>query len=418
MLDRRVRFRRAQRKAQQNAGIFWFNATLNRSNIMSKKFNVEREVKKLLGGVPTETRRVEFKLHVDLSTNDQKAEFIRDILSLANSEGESPRDPGLLIIGFKGGIFRKPPGLESASVGQLISSNITPDLRFEYKEIRLHHSEDVCVLCVYPDVSNLYLAQKELRNANNQRLLAPGECWGRKHDRKYLLTGSEIVTAAKGIEADNRRRATRTLNNEIKRLKEQVSDGGASLEVKKLRFEILSFGDDWDRVADGYRRLLPFATNFDSQKVKHEVIDTIYHHSHRVRFGLPANVVSAMLSILEALYPEYSVGRQERLTKDEKSIFERCVYHLGDMLYDCCKYQNDAEILRLTTRAFGQALRVAFSRGDRQYAARLIKKLRGYSALAQHCEFSVGAAAIESEIVLELDEYHYQENLRDRRKRV
>lgn len=50
-----------------------------------------------------ENSRLEFKLRVDVTTAATKAEFIRDVLSLANSEGEHPRVEGYLVIGFKNG---------------------------------------------------------------------------------------------------------------------------------------------------------------------------------------------------------------------------------------------------------------------------------------------------------------------------
>jgi hypothetical protein len=39
-----------------------------------------------------EDQRLEFKKRIDLSTSATKAEFIRDVISLANSDGEYPRE--------------------------------------------------------------------------------------------------------------------------------------------------------------------------------------------------------------------------------------------------------------------------------------------------------------------------------------
>ena len=41
-----------------------------------------------------EDSRLEFKLRIDLGTPAAKAEFIRDVIALANSEGEYPRKAG------------------------------------------------------------------------------------------------------------------------------------------------------------------------------------------------------------------------------------------------------------------------------------------------------------------------------------
>ena len=54
-----------------------------------------------------ESSRLEFKLKLDNSNPGVKAEFIRDVIALANSEGETPRDDGYLVVGFKDGRFHE-----------------------------------------------------------------------------------------------------------------------------------------------------------------------------------------------------------------------------------------------------------------------------------------------------------------------
>jgi hypothetical protein len=50
-----------------------------------------------------ENSRLEFKLKIDLNSPGAKAEFIRDVIALANSEGENPREDAHLVIGFREG---------------------------------------------------------------------------------------------------------------------------------------------------------------------------------------------------------------------------------------------------------------------------------------------------------------------------
>src|SRR5208282_6613867 len=68
--------------------------------------------------------RLEFKLRIDLSTPGSKAEFIRDIIALANSDGEHPRREGYLVIGFRNTQRHdvKSEHYEGASFSQLLSS--------------------------------------------------------------------------------------------------------------------------------------------------------------------------------------------------------------------------------------------------------------------------------------------------------
>ena len=49
--------------------------------------------------------RLKFKRRIDVTTLDAKAEFIRDVLALANSEGENPREEGYLVVGVKNGQY-------------------------------------------------------------------------------------------------------------------------------------------------------------------------------------------------------------------------------------------------------------------------------------------------------------------------
>jgi hypothetical protein len=67
--------------------------------------DLESQIRLWIKNNKKENSRLEFKLKVDLSTPGAKAEFIRDVIALANSEGEVPRDDGYLVIGFKDGRY-------------------------------------------------------------------------------------------------------------------------------------------------------------------------------------------------------------------------------------------------------------------------------------------------------------------------
>jgi hypothetical protein len=46
-----------------------------------------------------ENGRLEFKERIELTSTGDKAEFVRDVLALANSEGEIPREVAHLVLG-------------------------------------------------------------------------------------------------------------------------------------------------------------------------------------------------------------------------------------------------------------------------------------------------------------------------------
>src|SRR5437588_12699569 len=65
------------------------------------KLELENRVRQWKKKDRKENIRLEFKLKVDLSTIGAKAEFIRDVIAVANTEGELPRSEGFLVIGFR-----------------------------------------------------------------------------------------------------------------------------------------------------------------------------------------------------------------------------------------------------------------------------------------------------------------------------
>ena len=61
------------------------------------KTGLESQVRLWIKHKKKETSGLEFKLKIDISTPGAKAEFIRNVLALAKSEGETPRDDGHLV---------------------------------------------------------------------------------------------------------------------------------------------------------------------------------------------------------------------------------------------------------------------------------------------------------------------------------
>ena len=72
---------------------------------MSDQAGIADQVRGWMRVNKKESSRLEFKLLIDLTAHGSKAEFVRDIISLANSEGESPRANGLLVIGYRNGKY-------------------------------------------------------------------------------------------------------------------------------------------------------------------------------------------------------------------------------------------------------------------------------------------------------------------------
>jgi hypothetical protein len=143
---------------------------------------------------PKENSRLEFKLRVDLTTLAARAEFIKDVIALANSEGEAPRSEGYLVIGFKEGECRDvtPEKYDGATFSQILESHIFPHLKVDYEEVNNRRKGRLGVLIVLPDSEMLYLVRKKLVENGGRHHLMPGQSWGRKSDRKEVLSGEQI----------------------------------------------------------------------------------------------------------------------------------------------------------------------------------------------------------------------------------
>src|SRR5258707_10180176 len=93
---------------------------------LSDLTELESKVRRRIRKKAKETSRVEFKLMVPLRPVGAKAEFIRDVIALANSEGEFPREDAYLVIGFSEGKLRDvaPECYDGASLGQILDAHI------------------------------------------------------------------------------------------------------------------------------------------------------------------------------------------------------------------------------------------------------------------------------------------------------
>src|SRR5438128_257971 len=113
-----------------------------------------------------EDSRLEFKLRIDLSTPGAKAEFIRDVIALANSEGEYPRKEGHLVVGFKNGRRHdiQDEHYDGATFGQILDSYVFPPVDTVYEEFGDKSRGRVGVLIVKPDANFLYVVSKRLQD--------------------------------------------------------------------------------------------------------------------------------------------------------------------------------------------------------------------------------------------------------------
>lgn len=100
---------------------------------MSEPINtdLESQVRLWIKKNVKESRRLEYKLKLENSTPGAKAAFIRDVIALANSEGETPREDRYLVVGFKDGRFHdENEHYEDARFSELLDSYIFPAVNY------------------------------------------------------------------------------------------------------------------------------------------------------------------------------------------------------------------------------------------------------------------------------------------------
>ncbi len=300
-----------------------------------------------------ETSRLEFKQHIDLTIPARKAEFIRDVISLANSEGERPRDPAYLVVGFKDGkcVDVRGDHYDGATFGQVLDAHIFPALTIRYDEFSNRRGGRVGVLIISPDPNQLYMVRKKMMDAEGKGLLFPGQVWGRKADRKIALDGDQIIERLRDISHFATEAVLEPLRQRIADLEIQ---SGPILEVKRLRFEIEA-ERDWSKLEPLILKLFPYAREFD-HPVKKEVISAVYEVTSRTRHGMTEGVADAVRSVLLELMPIGSGGfyhpSRTLLTGEEKEVLERVEHQAFCITWDACRYLRDAKVAKETLNKF------------------------------------------------------------------
>jgi hypothetical protein len=141
-----------------------------------------------------ETTSVDFKRELSLDTMDQKAEFVKDILSLVNTKASGRR---WLIIGFddRSRAYFGPPDSRIAQdrIEQLIARYIEPsvDVRYEVVDYRAGR---VGKLEVVRDPKKLpYRVKEQMNRGDRKAPLMPGDLFVRHGSQVEKPTDAELL---------------------------------------------------------------------------------------------------------------------------------------------------------------------------------------------------------------------------------
>lgn len=140
-----------------------------------------------------ETTSVDFKRELNLDTMDQKAEFVKDILSLANTKASGRR---WLIIGFHDGTHQYfgPPNIKITQnrIEQILARYIEPSVEVKYEAVdyRVGH---IGKLEVIRDAKKLPYCVKEQMNREKKPSLIPGDLFVRHGSQVEKPSDSELL---------------------------------------------------------------------------------------------------------------------------------------------------------------------------------------------------------------------------------
>jgi hypothetical protein len=262
------------------------------------KTDLESQVRLWVTKKAKESPCLEFKLKLEISTPGGKAEFIRDVIALANSESETPREKGHLIIGFKEGRFHdKNEHYEGATFGQILDSYIFPAVNYALKAFEVE-GNNINVLVIEADTEVVYVVNKKLQDDSGRVLLSPGQSWGRKADRKIDLSGEQIHERLQEVA---RRQVEKATEPPRKRIKNLERNSGPAFEVKRIRFD-MERNSGWDALDEYLGKLMPYAREFDDS-VKHGVLDAVMKVTGRTNLGMPAKVARSVDTVLLEVMP-------------------------------------------------------------------------------------------------------------------
>jgi len=132
----------------------------------------------------------DLKWDIDVSRNNKagQAEFIRDVISLANADPANP-STRLLVLNAKRGEVNseaRSMNIDDATLQQIVNERVAPPIRFEKRVVNTDFGEAV-VLVIQNTYEFPYMVDKEICDASGA-LLQRGQSWTRDGSGKRLLT--------------------------------------------------------------------------------------------------------------------------------------------------------------------------------------------------------------------------------------
>jgi hypothetical protein len=312
-----------------------------------------------------ETRRLEFKRVINVSMPSSKAEFIRDVISLANSEGEIPRESGYLVIGVKDGHSYgiSDTYYDGATFRQLIRSYIAPELPIEYAEWPFN-GQHIGVITVAPSATALYVVRKDFSDSARP-LLRAGQCWGRKGDEKVRLSGDDIATRISDIARTVAEEHCAPIRSQLKEVEQILLQSGPVADVRRIGYTI-ELESDWQSVTAELTKVLPYIRDYPLLVVP-EVLRIATECAGRISGATPINVVANVCGVLRACLPsetsEEICGPKRTVSVQEQEFLIGACRIAAEVALDGCRRLKKVEIIDCTRSVLQDGLRFCHVNG-------------------------------------------------------
>ena len=149
----------------------------------SYEINIEEIIN--LAGNTSEHQFYDFKAELNLHSEDKeeekekRAEFLKDVLSLANT-ALLEQQRTFLIIGIKndGEVCGLESSIDDSEFQSLVSSYIIPEIKFLYKEEN-YKDKRIGILVILPKGEQIFTISKDYRGAQQKSFLVKGDSFRR-----------------------------------------------------------------------------------------------------------------------------------------------------------------------------------------------------------------------------------------------
>lgn len=362
-----------------------------------------------------ENSRLEFKERIELTSTSGKAEFVRDVLGLANSEGEIPREVAHLVLGVGETLtIGTPLGIyDGATLRDIVRSCIAPDLQVDYEEFPTADGVRIGVLEITPDPLQLYVVKKDI-SCEDKKLVVAGQAWGRIGDQKVKLDGDGIVARIAKIKSYAASQAQELLQRRLTELEEILKRSGPAADVRRIGYAI-ELETDWLAIPEQLSKLLPYARDF-GLVVAFEIVQILKDLAERLSAGTPITAIRSFTGVFRAILP-FSSGdalrpRSRPSTDDERKLILKIGRTELSMCRDGATRLKNPEIVEICSKISHECLSFAHETGERDLEQKIVSM---FDSLISAC-----AASEDLEIrkCVRLLQYYRDDGLLTRAERL